>query len=118
MATEPDHKISNPNIDRTTPERPEIEQPMRRPDGEPKFEPELDPDRGTEHTPELEDDLGHDREPELIPPGTVVERNREVEHDEPDPKAIMADRANATASDRVDGRDGVDGSDAIGRDLV
>ena len=113
MAThDPEHTIKNPNIDRTTPEKPEAEtgvsQPTRGPNGEPEFEPEIDPDRGAPR-PEIEDDLSRGSRPDMIPPGSVVDRDGHSE-------ALAADRATARSSDRTDARDGVDGSDSIGRD--
>lgn len=120
------HTIRNPNIDRTSPEDPR--QPVRR-----------DREAG-----ELEHERGG-RAPDLVPPGQVVESEPDVEDEghesqeekrdfqggtarlaaerrgksteEPDPQAVAADRANARTSDRTDGRDGVDASDQIGRDL-
>lgn len=111
-STEPGHSINNPNIDRISPEQPEAEtgvsQPTRGPSGEPDHEPELDPDRGAAR-PQIEDDLRRDERPDLVPPGSVVDRGS-------DPDALAADRATARTSDRADARDGVDSSDAIGRD--
>ena len=107
MATAPHHKTRKPTPDRTTPE-PDAEQPARRPSGEPKFDPDIDPDRGLDHEPARNADIEHD----------ATARTSDIEHDEPDPRAIAADRANARTSDRVDGRDGVDGSDTIGRDSI
>ncbi len=73
------------------PEKPETETATAQPTSGPGGEPELDPDRGA--------------------PRPVVDGARDL-----DPEALAVDRANARTSDRTDARDGVDGSDSIGRD--
>lgn len=120
MPNDPKHP-RNPNID-TTKKAPDKETdeggrvPQRRDRG-PGVEQEHERER------ELDDQVGRDRdaEPEMVPPGTQPARRGggDIEHDRgsgTDDEAMVADRANARTSDRVDGRDGVDNSDMIGND--
>lgn len=100
--TEPEPTNRNPNLDKI--------EPTRGPNGEPKFDPELDPDRGHEHD-----------EPEM---GKVRNRDSDIEKGERsaprafDPEALEADRSAARTSDRTDARDGVDASDAFDPDAI